>query len=66
MVPGGLLFGALHPLVIQGKAQPHVAGALAVVLVLCGVLLGYLHQRASLWLAGSPGEPARPDTRRPR
>jgi len=61
-VPGGLLFGALHPLVMQGKAQPHVAGALAVVLVLCGVLLGALHQRASLWLAGSSGDPARPGT----
>ncbi|MCH8952905.1 MAG: DUF1097 domain-containing protein [Proteobacteria bacterium] len=62
MVPGGLLFGALQPLVIQGKAQPHVAGALAVVLVLSGVLLGNLHQRASLWLAGSSGEPAQPGT----
>ncbi len=57
MVPGGLLFGALQSLAIQGKAQPHVAGALAVVLVICGVLLGYLHQRASLWLSGTSGEP---------
>ena len=40
MVPGGLLFGALHPVVIRDKAQPHVAGAPAAVLVICGVLFG--------------------------
>jgi len=61
MVPGGLLFGSLQPFDLEGKVQPHVAGALAVVLVICGVLLGYLHQRASLWLAGSSGDPARAD-----
>ncbi|MHA1528494.1 MAG: DUF1097 domain-containing protein [Alphaproteobacteria bacterium] len=61
-VPGGLLFGALRPLVMQGKAQPHVAGALAIVLVISGVLLGALHQRASLWLSGSSGDRARPGT----
>ena len=59
-VPGKLLFGSLQPLVLDGKVQPHVAGALAVVLVICGVGLGYLHQRAALWIAGSSGEPARP------
>ncbi|MFQ5565224.1 MAG: DUF1097 domain-containing protein [Paracoccaceae bacterium] len=57
-VPGGLLFGSLQPFVLEGRVQPHVAGALAVVLVLSGVLLGYLHQRASLWFAGSSREPA--------
>jgi hypothetical protein len=62
MVPGGLLFGSLQPFVLDGKAQPHVAGALGVFLAICGVLLGYLHQRVSLWLAGSSGEPARPGT----
>lgn len=59
MVPGESLFGALQPLVLQGKAQPHAAGALAVFSALCGVLLGYLHQRASLRLAGGSGEPGR-------
>lgn len=62
MAPGDLLFGSLQPFALEGKAQPHVAGALGVFLVICGVLLGYLHQRASLWLAGSSGEPARSET----
>ena len=56
-VPEGLLYGSLQPLIVMGKAQPHVAGALAVFSVLVGVSLGFLHQRASLWLAGSSGEP---------
>lgn len=58
MVPGGLLFGALQPMVMTGKLQPHLAGALALFSVVCGVLLGYFHQRASLWLAGTSGAPA--------
>ena len=58
-VPGTMLFGSLQPLVLEGKVQPHASGAMAVFLVICGVLLGYMHQRASLWLAGSTGEPAR-------
>lgn len=66
MVPGGLLFGPLQPFVLAGKVQPHVAGVLAVVLVICGVLLGYLHQRASLWLVGTPGEPVHSDNPVPR
>jgi hypothetical protein len=59
-VPGGVLFGSLQSFVLAGKVQPHVAGVLAVVLAICGVLLGYLHQRASLWLSGSSGKPMQP------
>lgn len=66
MVPEELLFGWLEPLVIAGKAQPHVAGALGVLMALAGVLLGYVHQQASLWIAGSDGMPARPDQVLPR
>lgn len=66
MVPGGMLFGSLRALVLDGMAQPHLAGALAVFSVLCGVGLGYLHQRASLLLAGSTGEPARSGAPVPR
>jgi hypothetical protein len=61
-VPGGLLFGSLQAFVLEGKVQPHVAGILGVVLVICGVLLGYIHQRASLLLAGRSGEPAQSET----
>ena len=46
---------SLQPVVIMGKAQPHVAGVPGVDLVICGVLPGYLHQRASLWLAENSG-----------
>ena len=38
------------------------AAPMAVVLAHCRVLLGTLHQRASLWLAGSSGDPAQPGT----
>lgn len=58
MVPSGLMFGMLEPLAIEGRAQPHVAGALGIVLAAAGVLLGYLHQRASFWVSGSSGDPA--------
>ena len=60
VVPGGLLFGLLQPLVIDGKVQPHVAGMLALVLAGVGVLLGYIHQQASLWLAGGSGTDEEP------
>lgn len=33
---------------------------------LAGVQLGYVHQRASLWIAGSNGVPARPDRALPQ
>ncbi len=49
-VPEGLLFGWLQPLVLKGGVQPHVAGAVAVFSSVCGVLLGLVHQNASLYL----------------
>ncbi len=49
-VPEGLLFGWLQPLVLKGGVQPHVAGAVAVFSVISGVLLGLIHQRASLYI----------------
>ncbi len=49
-VPEGLLFGWLQPLVLKGGVQPHVAGAVAVFSGVCGVLLGLVHQNASLYL----------------
>lgn len=52
-VPEALFFGWLEPLVVQGKAQPNVAGALALFSAICGVLLGYVHQRVSLWLSAA-------------
>ncbi len=55
--PAGLLFGWLQPLVIKGPAQPHIAGVLAVVSVLVGVLLGLIHQNISLALS-NPDEAA--------
>ena len=51
-VPEGLLFGWLQPLVLKGGVQPHVAGAVAVFSVVSGVLLGLIHQRASLYIVG--------------
>ena len=51
--PPGLLFGSLQPLAIMGPAQPHVAGVLAVLSAVVGVLLGLLHQNVSLYLAGA-------------
>ena len=47
-VPDGLLFGALQSLVLKGGVQPHVAGVVAVLSVLAGVVLGFIHQNASL------------------
>ena len=47
-VPPVTLFGWLEPLVIQGPAQPHVAGVLAVVSAIAGILLGLVHQNISL------------------
>ncbi len=49
-VPEGLLFGWLQPFVLKGGVQPHVAGAIAVLSGVCGVLLGLVHQNASLYL----------------
>ncbi len=49
-VPEGLLFGWLQPLVLKGGVQPHVAGAVAVFSVVCGVLFGLVHQNVSLYL----------------
>ncbi len=49
-VPEGLLFGWLQPLVLKGGAQPHVAGILAVLSVISGVILGFVHQNASLFV----------------
>lgn len=51
-VPGDLLFGWLQPLVLKGAAQPHVAGIVAVFSVISGVLLGFVHQRLSLYVVG--------------
>ena len=51
--PPGLLFGSLQPLAIMGPAQPHIAGVLAVLSVVAGVLLGLVHQNVSLYLAGA-------------
>lgn len=53
--PAGLLFGWLQPLAIEGPAQPHIAGVLAVVSVLAGVLLGLIHQNAALAFSGTGG-----------
>ncbi len=55
--PAGLLFGWLQPLAIQGPVQPNIAGVLAVVSVLAGVLLGLIHQNISLALS-NPDEAA--------
>ncbi len=52
-VPDGLLFGSLRPLALTGGAQPHVAGVLAVISGVSGVLLGYIHQNVSLRIVGS-------------
>lgn len=49
-VPEATLFGWLQPLVLKGGVQPHVAGAVAVLSVVCGVLLGLVHQNVSLYL----------------
>ena len=49
-VPEAMLFGWLQPLVLKGGVQPHVAGAVAVFSVVSGVLLGLIHQRASLYI----------------
>ncbi len=49
-VPEGLLFGWLQPLVLKGGVQPHVAGIVAVLSGVCGVLLGLIHQNLSLYL----------------
>ena len=49
-VPGAPLFGWLQGFVLKGGAQPHVAGILAVFSVVCGVLLGFIHQNLSLYL----------------
>ena len=57
--PDGLLFGLLQPLALKGGAQPHVAGVLAVLSGISGVLLGYVHQNVSLRvveMAGSSGD----------
>ena len=51
--PPGLLFGSLQPLALMGPAQPHVAGVLAVLSAVVGVLLGLVHQNISLYLAGA-------------
>ncbi|VAW02997.1 hypothetical protein MNBD_ALPHA07-125 [hydrothermal vent metagenome] len=60
MVPGGMLFGSLQAFVLEGKVQPHVAGVLAIVSVICGVLLGYIHQWASLRLSGGSDKSEQP------
>ena len=51
--PPGMLFGWLQPLGLTGPAQPHIAGVLAVLSVVSGVLLGLVHQNASLFFAGA-------------
>lgn len=43
-----MLFGLLQPLVIKGGAQPHVAGAIGILSVAIGVLLGWVHQKSAL------------------
>lgn len=50
--PPGLLFGWLQSLALPGPAQPHIAGLIAVLSAMCGVLLGYVHQGVSLRIAG--------------
>ena len=47
-VPDQLLFGWLQPFVLKGGVQPHVSGIAAVFSVVSGVLLGFIHQNASL------------------
>ena len=49
----GLLFGWLQPLALTGAAQPHIAGVLAILSAVVGVLLGLVHQHISLRLAGA-------------
>ena len=49
-VPDGVLFGWLTPFVLKGGAQPNVAGLLALLSAVAGVLLGYIHQNASLYI----------------
>ncbi len=49
-VSSDMLFGSLQPVVAKGGAQPHVAGVLAVFSVAIGVLLGFLHQQAALYV----------------
>jgi hypothetical protein len=61
VVPEALLFGVLDPIVMAGKVPPHVAGALGVLMALSGVVLGYVPQQASLWIAGSSGVAASSD-----
>lgn len=51
--PPQLLFGWLQPLALTGAAQPHIAGVLAVLSAVVGVLLGLVHQNVSLYLAGA-------------
>lgn len=49
-IPGVLLFGWLQPVVLIGGAQPHIAGILAVISTVVGVVLGYVHQNISLYI----------------
>ena len=51
--PTGLLFGSLQPIALMGPAQPHVAGVLAILSAVVGVLLGLVHQNVSLYFAGA-------------
>lgn len=52
-VPENTLFGWLEPLVVQGAAQPHVAGVLATISAVVGILLGLIHQKVSLTLSSN-------------
>ena len=49
-VPDGTLFGLLRPVVLKGGVQPHISGIIAVFSVVSGVLLGFIHQQASLYI----------------
>jgi hypothetical protein len=51
--PPGLLFGLLQPWALPGPAQPHIAGGLAIISVVAGVLLGFIHQNLSLAFSNS-------------
>ena len=51
--PHGLLFGWLQPLALQGPAQPHIAGVLAIISVVAGILLGLIHQNIALAISSA-------------
>lgn len=53
--PTGMVFGWLQPLALQGPAQPHISGVLAVSSVVVGIGLGYVHQNMAI-VVSKPAE----------